>query len=156
MLILCLPQVYPSVMVTTAMNDDRVPYWLPLKWVARLRDQLSHHAQGEKPLVVCHVKYYGGHSETEGVYHRIEKVLLLHSLISFPYCLKELHIIYHFRFFQSKWQILVEMILVLIPIAWSMYKYESFCWRPVRLQLGSFRQCLKSFHSCLIGYFTNV
>ncbi|RMX35546.1 hypothetical protein pdam_00003796 [Pocillopora damicornis] len=66
-------QVYPSVMVTTAMNDDRVPYWLPLKWVARLRDQLSHHAQGEKPLVVCHVEYYGGHSETEGVYHRIEK-----------------------------------------------------------------------------------
>ena len=55
-------------MVTTAMNDDRVPYWLPLKWVARLRDQLSHHAQGEKPLVICHVEYYGGHSETEGVY----------------------------------------------------------------------------------------
>lgn len=66
-------QVYPSVMVTTAMNDDRVPYWLPLKWVARLRDQLSYHAQGEKPLVVCCVEYYGGHSATEGVYHRIEK-----------------------------------------------------------------------------------
>ena len=65
---------YPSVMVTSAMNDDRVPYWLPLKWVARLRDQLSPQELEEKPLIVCHVDYYGRHSETEGMYRRIEKV----------------------------------------------------------------------------------
>ena len=74
------PKLYPSVMVTSAMNDDRVPYWLPLKWVARLRDQLSSQEPGEEPLVVCHVDYYGGHSESEGMYHRIEKV-------EFPACL---------------------------------------------------------------------
>ncbi|KAJ7390784.1 hypothetical protein OS493_022342 [Desmophyllum pertusum] len=39
-------QPYPSVMVTSAMNDDRVPYWLPLKWVARLRDHLSSQEHG--------------------------------------------------------------------------------------------------------------
>lgn len=61
-------------MVTSAMNDDRVPYWLPLKWVARLRDQFSSQEQAVKPLIVCHVDYYGGHSETEGMHRRIEKV----------------------------------------------------------------------------------
>ena len=61
-------------MVTSAMNDDRVPYWLPVKWVARLRDQLSGQKQGDKPLIVCHVDYYGRHSEAEGTYRRIEKV----------------------------------------------------------------------------------
>jgi len=61
-------------MVTSAMNDDRVPYWLPLKWVARLRDQFSGEEEADKPLIVCHVDYYGGHSETEGMHQRIEKV----------------------------------------------------------------------------------
>jgi len=73
-LYLCVYKPYPSVIVTSAMNDDRVPYWLPIKWVARLRDHLSSQQQGDKPLILCHVDYYGRHSETEGTYRRIEKV----------------------------------------------------------------------------------
>ena len=71
-------------MVTSAMNDDRVPYWLPLKWVAHLRDQLSGLEQGNKPLIVCHVDYYGRHSETEGMYRRIEKVSFKFLVQIFP------------------------------------------------------------------------
>ena len=71
-------------MVKSAMNDDRVPYWLPLKWVARLRDQLSGQEQGDKPLIVCHVDYYGRHSETEGMYRRIEKVEFKISCTDIP------------------------------------------------------------------------
>ncbi|XP_020623463.1 protease 2-like isoform X1 [Orbicella faveolata] len=81
-------QPYPSVMVTSAMNDDRVPYWLPIKWVAHLRDQLSGQEQSDKPLIVCHVDYYGRHSETEGTYRRIEKAAkeyaFLHKALGLP------------------------------------------------------------------------
>ena len=60
-------------MVNASMGDDRVPYWLPLKWVARLRDQLSK--QGDAPpLVVCTVDYYGGHFGSQALYQRFEQV----------------------------------------------------------------------------------
>ena len=67
-------QSYPAVMVGSSMNDDRVPYWLPLKWVARLRDQLSSLKQSERPFVVCSVDYYGGHFGSENTQHRFEQV----------------------------------------------------------------------------------
>lgn len=69
-------------MVGSSMNDDRVPYWLPLKWVARLRDQLSSQKQSDKPLVVCNVDYYAGHFGEEGTYRRFEQV---HELTYFAY-----------------------------------------------------------------------
>ena len=61
-------------MVGSSMNDDRVPYWLPLKWVARLRNHLSSQEQSDNPLVVCNVDYYAGHFGEEGTYRRFEQV----------------------------------------------------------------------------------
>lgn len=81
-------QLYPAVMVGSSMNDDRVPYWLPLKWVARLRDQLSSQKEFDKPLVVCSVDYYGGHFGEEGTYRRFEQAAkeyaFLHKALGLP------------------------------------------------------------------------
>jgi oligopeptidase B len=30
---------YPNLLATSAMNDPRVPFWEPVKWIARLRDK---------------------------------------------------------------------------------------------------------------------
>lgn len=79
---------YPAVMVGSSMNDDRVPYWLPLKWVARLRDQLLRQEQSDKPLVVCNVDYYAGHFGEEGTYRRFEQAAkeyaFLHKALGLP------------------------------------------------------------------------
>ncbi|XP_068683040.1 dipeptidyl aminopeptidase BI-like [Montipora foliosa] len=81
-------QPYPSVMVGASMNDDRVPYWLPLKWVARLRDQLSALEESEKPLVVCNVDYYAGHFGSENTQRRFEQAAkeyaFLHKAMGLP------------------------------------------------------------------------
>jgi oligopeptidase B len=39
-----VPQAYPPVLATTSIADDRVGFWEPAKWIARLRDDDSSHS----------------------------------------------------------------------------------------------------------------
>ncbi len=54
---------YPALLVTAGLNDPRVPYWEPAKWVARLR-ALN---KGDRP-VVLEVQMGAGHSGPSGRY----------------------------------------------------------------------------------------
>ncbi|MGH2618524.1 MAG: prolyl oligopeptidase family serine peptidase, partial [Thermomicrobiales bacterium] len=43
-----VPQVYPAIFATGGFNDTNIPYWMPAKWMAKLRDSNS----GEHPLLL--------------------------------------------------------------------------------------------------------
>jgi hypothetical protein len=62
-------------MVCGSINDDRVPYWGPLKWVAKMRNELkdmenptenptdedSQKDTSSSPLLLCTIDKDGGH-----------------------------------------------------------------------------------------------
>jgi oligopeptidase B len=54
---------YPAILATAGLNDPRVPYWEPAKWVAKLRTV----AQGERPIILK-TQMGSGHSGPSGRY----------------------------------------------------------------------------------------
>ncbi len=56
-------QPYPDLLVTAGLNDPRVAFWEPVKWVARLRDR----AQGN-PNILLRVWMGAGHGGSSGRY----------------------------------------------------------------------------------------
>jgi oligopeptidase B len=58
---------YPDLLVTSGLNDPRVPFWEPTKWVARLRER----AVGE-PQILLKTWLGAGHAGSSGRYGWIE------------------------------------------------------------------------------------
>jgi oligopeptidase B len=57
---------YPALLVTAGLNDPRVHYWEPAKWVARLRDLKT----GDAPLILK-TNMGAGHGGSSGRYGRL-------------------------------------------------------------------------------------
>ena len=57
------PAEYPALLATAGLNDPRVPYWEPAKWVAKLRTV----AYGERPIILK-TQMDAGHSGPSGRY----------------------------------------------------------------------------------------
>ena len=60
---------YPHLLATAGLNDPRVPYWEPAKWVARLRER----SENSKPILF-RVHLGAGHGGSSGRYARWQEV----------------------------------------------------------------------------------
>jgi oligopeptidase B len=65
---------YPAVLATTAIGDDRVGFWEPAKWVARLR-RLS---TSGRPAVL-HTETRGGHQGASGRYDELAQFARMYA-----------------------------------------------------------------------------
>jgi oligopeptidase B len=70
------PQRYPALLVTAGLNDPRVSYWEPAKWVARLRAT----AEGEAPLLL-RTEMGAGHGGPSGRYDAWRKEAFTYAFI---------------------------------------------------------------------------
>ena len=60
---------YPQLLATAGLNDPRVGYWEPAKWVARLRE----HTLGDAPILL-RTNMGAGHGGASGRYGWIREV----------------------------------------------------------------------------------
>ena len=59
---------YPNVLVTAGLNDPRVSYWEPAKWVAKLR-----HAKTDENTIVLRTNMGAGHGGPSGRYAKLKE-----------------------------------------------------------------------------------
>ena len=70
------PQAYPHLLVTSGLNDPRVTYWEPAKWVARLRELKT-----DENLLVQHINMDAGHGGASGRYEVLKEIALEYAFI---------------------------------------------------------------------------
>ncbi|KAK3751468.1 hypothetical protein QZH41_009172, partial [Actinostola sp. cb2023] len=64
---------YPSILIRGSMHDERVPYWMPLKWVAKMRaenktsDEKKASPSTSSKLLLCTIDEEGGHFGSGGI-----------------------------------------------------------------------------------------
>ncbi len=69
-------QDYPDLLVTGGLNDPRVGYWEPTKWVARLR---AHKTDGNVLLLKTNMG--AGHGGASGRYDALKELSLEYAFI---------------------------------------------------------------------------
>jgi oligopeptidase B len=67
---------YPDILVTAGLNDPRVPYWEPAKWVAKLRDLKT-----DQNLILLKTNMGAGHGGPSGRYEKLREKALEYSFI---------------------------------------------------------------------------
>jgi oligopeptidase B len=69
-------KAYPHLLVTTGLNDPRVAYWEPAKWVARLRVMKTDHN-----LLLLKTEMGAGHGGPSGRYERYKETAFFYAFI---------------------------------------------------------------------------
>ncbi len=90
------PRPYPPLLVTAGLNDPRVTYWEPAKWVAALRNALAaYHGlepmetphgpgwawQSHVPPVLLHIEMSAGHRGSAGRFEALREVALEYTFL---------------------------------------------------------------------------
>jgi oligopeptidase B len=69
-------QAYPHILATAGLNDPRVTYWEPAKWVAKLR---AHKTDDNYVLLKTNME--AGHGGAAGRFDRLEEVALVYAFL---------------------------------------------------------------------------
>jgi oligopeptidase B len=69
-------KAYPAMLVTAGLNDPRVPYWEPAKWVAKLRASKTD----GNPLLL-HTNMGAGHGGASGRYDALRETAMRYAFI---------------------------------------------------------------------------
>ena len=69
-------QAYPHMLVTSGLNDPRVTYWEPAKWVAKLRELKT-----DNHLLLQHINMDAGHGGASGRYEVLKEIALEYAFI---------------------------------------------------------------------------
>jgi oligopeptidase B len=67
---------YPNLLVTTGLNDPRVAYWEPAKWVARLRAMKT-----DQNLLLLKTEMGAGHGGPSGRYARYQETAFAYAFV---------------------------------------------------------------------------
>ena len=67
---------YPAMLVTTGLNDPRVPYWEPAKWVAKLRATKT-----DDNLLILKTNMGAGHGGASGRYDALREQAFRYAFI---------------------------------------------------------------------------
>lgn len=67
---------YPPILVMAGWNDNRVAYWEPAKWVAKMRA-----LNGGQPTLVLSTEFETGHGGASGRYSGLEEVALQYAFV---------------------------------------------------------------------------
>ncbi|CAM9371202.1 unnamed protein product, partial [Chrysoparadoxa australica] len=70
-------QAYPAMLVTGGLNDPRVAYWEPVKWVQKLRD---HRTNPEVPIL-CKIDMSAGHFSASDRYKYLDEAAFEYSFV---------------------------------------------------------------------------
>lgn len=71
-----VPKAYPTILVTAGLNDPRVSYWEPAKWVARLRALKT-----DDHRLLLKVNMGSGHFGASGRYEHLKETAFNYSFI---------------------------------------------------------------------------
>jgi oligopeptidase B len=69
-------KAYPHLLVTTGLNDPRVAYWEPAKWVARLRSLKTNHND-----LFMHTNMGAGHGGASGRFDQLREIALEYAFV---------------------------------------------------------------------------
>jgi oligopeptidase B len=67
---------YPDLLITTGLNDPRVAYWEPAKFLAKLRELRT-----DDNLAVFYVNYSSGHAGASGRFDSIKEIALDYAFL---------------------------------------------------------------------------
>jgi len=70
------PKAYPNILATGGLNDTRVQYWEPLKWVAKLRETKT-----DSGTVLAKIQMGSGHSGSSGRYDELKEEAFVYAFI---------------------------------------------------------------------------